>query len=109
MHELGVALQVVDIVAERAAGARVKRVVVEIGVLTAVLPDALRFCFQSATEGTVVEGATLEIIERAAQARCRACSKQLELARPFGYCECGSSDLEWQSGEELRVFEMEVA
>ncbi|HEX2678100.1 MAG TPA: hydrogenase maturation nickel metallochaperone HypA [Polyangiales bacterium] len=108
MHELGVAMQVVDIVAQRANGARVKRVVVEVGALTAVLPDALRFCFDSATEGTVAEGATLEIIERLARAKCTSCAALLNLDRPFGRCECGCSELEWQSGDELRVFEMEV-
>jgi hydrogenase nickel incorporation protein HypA/HybF len=109
MHELGIAMQVVDIVAARAAGARIKRVVLEVGALTAVLPDALRFCFDVATAGTLAEGAQLEIIERLAHARCRACSRTLQLRRPFGYCECGSCDLDTQGGDELRVFEMEVA
>ena len=109
MHELGIALQVVDALAERAAGARVTRVVLEVGMLTAVLPDSLRFCFELATEGTSVHGATLEIIERPGRARCVACSRELELRRPYGRCACGGSELEWLSGEELRIFEMEVA
>lgn len=40
-----------------------RRVVVEIGRETAVLPDAVRFCFDLCAEGTVVEGAELEIVE----------------------------------------------
>lgn len=64
MHELGIAQAIVDIAAESSGGARVLRVVVEVGKLAAVLPDALRFSFDVASEGTLVEGAALEIIER---------------------------------------------
>ncbi len=108
MHELGVALNIVDIVVERSRGARVRRVTLEVGALTAVLPDALRFCFNLATEGTPLSGATLEIHELPGRARCRACTTEFELARPFGHCTCGGTDLDWLSGEELCVSEMEV-
>ena len=76
MHELGIAMAQDrrDRGAERSGGARVARVVVEIGKLAAVLPDAVRFCFDAAAAGTVVEGATLEIREMPGHsARCRAC------------------------------------
>jgi hydrogenase nickel incorporation protein HypA/HybF len=62
VHELGLALEVVDIVTRRAAGARVRRVVVEVGALAAVMPDALSFSFQLACEGTSAEGAELRIV-----------------------------------------------
>ena len=63
MHELALATEVVNICAERADGARVIRVRLEVGRLAAVLPDALRFCFDACSHGTSVEGATLDIIE----------------------------------------------
>jgi hydrogenase nickel incorporation protein HypA/HybF len=56
-------MEVVDIVTRRAAGKVVRRVVVEIGALAAVFPDALTFSFQLASEGTSAAGAKLEIIE----------------------------------------------
>jgi hydrogenase nickel incorporation protein HypA/HybF len=108
MHEMGIALQIVEIAAARCGNARVSRVVVEIGKLAAVLPDAVRFCFDAASEGTVVEGATLEILETPGLARCRACAGEVVLTRPFGRCACGCDDLEWLRGDELRVREMEV-
>jgi hydrogenase nickel incorporation protein HypA/HybF len=86
----------------------VRRIVLEVGKLSAVLPDALRFCFDAAAEGTAAEGARLDIVEVPGIARCRACGARVELSRPFGRCECGGSDLEWLSGEELRIKEMEV-
>jgi len=109
VHELGIAEEIVTIVAERTRGARVTRIVLEVGTLCAVLPDAMRFCFDLATEGTVAEGARLEIVEVPGVGRCRGCGASVALERPFGRCVCGGSDLDWQSGDELRIKEIEVA
>ena len=108
MHELGIAQEVVRIAIEGCGGARVKRVVVEVGKLSAILPDALRFCFELAARETPLEGAALDIVEVPGRARCRECGGVVELVKPFGECACGSSDLEWLSGEELRVKSLEV-
>lgn len=62
-EEFGIAHQLIEICAAASGGARITRVALEIGKLSAVLPDAVRFCFDAATEGTVAEGAELEIIE----------------------------------------------
>lgn len=108
MHELGLTQEIVALVSERTQGARVIRVVLEIGKLSAVLPDAIRFCFDLCCEGTSLEGAELEIREIAGRARCRECGGEVVLERPFGVCVCGNSDLEWLSGEELLIKEVEV-
>ena len=109
MHELAIAEEVIALVAARTEGARVTRVVLEIGRLCAVLPDAMRFCFDLATEGTVAEGAKLEIVEIPGRGLCRGCGSEIALDRPFARCRCGSSDLEWLSGEELRIKEVTLA
>jgi hydrogenase nickel incorporation protein HypA/HybF len=109
MHELGITQEIIAIVTEQSRGARVTRVVLEIGKLSMVLPDAVRFCFDLCSAGTVAEGALLEIIETPGRARCRACGAKVTLDRPFGRCACGGSDLEWLAGEELKIKEMEVA
>jgi hydrogenase nickel incorporation protein HypA/HybF len=108
MHELGIAQEIVAMVSDRAGGAQVTRVVLEVGKLAAVLPDAVRFCFELCVEGTSLEGASLVIIETPGLARCRACGGDVMLDRPFGRCECGSTDLEWLSGEQLKIKEFEV-
>jgi hydrogenase nickel incorporation protein HypA/HybF len=109
MHELGIVQQVLEIVAERSHGAKVTHVVLEIGRLSAVLPDAVRFCFDVASEGTIAEGARLTIVETPGLGRCRECGGSVALDRPFGRCGCGCTDLEWLAGDELRIKEMEVA
>ena len=109
MHELGITQEVVAIAAEGARGRKVLRVVLEVGKLSGVLPDAVRFCFGPCAEGTAVEGAALEIIETPGRARCKACGGEVALDRPFGRCACGNTDLEWLAGDELRVRELELS
>ncbi len=108
MHELAITQEIVEILRERAGDRKVRRVVLEIGKLSAVLPDAVRFCFDLCAEGTPAEGAALEIVEPPGRARCRACGGEVLLERPFGRCGCGCTELDWISGEELKVREMEV-
>jgi hydrogenase nickel incorporation protein HypA/HybF len=109
VHELGLTQEVVALADAAAAGRRVTRVVLEIGKLSGVLPDAVRFCFDLCAEGTAVAGAALEIVEPAGRGRCRACGGEVAMDRPFGRCMCGCSDLDWVAGDELRVRELEVA
>ena len=108
MHELGIALQVVDLATARTNGARVRRLVLEIGRLSLVLPDAMRFCWDDAARGTSLDGSALEIVEVDGKAKCRVCSGEVVLLRPLGRCACGSSDLEWVSGMDVKIARLEV-
>jgi hydrogenase nickel incorporation protein HypA/HybF len=109
MHELSIADGIVEHCAERANGARVLRVRLEIGRLSCVTPDALRFCFDVCAKDTVVEGASLEIVPIQGRARCRGCGEEIEVRSFTESCSCGNSDLRVVAGEELRLKEMEVA
>jgi hydrogenase nickel incorporation protein HypA/HybF len=93
MHELSIASSIVDICAERATGARVRCVTLEIGQLSAVMPDAIRFCFDVCARGTVVEDAELAIIETPGRAICRDCGGKVALVELVGKCGCGSYNL----------------
>ena len=108
MHELALTMEIVDIAVERAEGRRVRRVVVAVGKLAAVVPDAMRFCFDVCAKDTVVEGATLDIEETPGRARCRACGADVALTAPYGSCACGSIDLEVVAGNAVYLTEMEV-
>ena len=108
MHELSITRNIVAIVSEAAAGRRVTCVRLEIGKLSAVIPDAVRFCFDVCTLGTVLEGAQLEIDAIDGLGRCNACGAQLELTQLAARCSCGSRDIERLAGAELNVKEMEV-
>ena len=108
MHELAITAEIIDIVTEQSQGRKITRVVLEIGKSPASCRMRSRFCFAMCSEGTVAEGATLEIIEPPGRARCRACGVEFVLEQPFGQCRCGSCDLQWLCGTELTIKRMEV-
>ena len=112
MHELSLTQSVVELCAARAAeqgeGARVTHVTLEIGMLSAVMPDAMRFCFEICAKDTALEGAELEIIEIPGRARCLDCAREIAVSQLYGICTCGSANRILISGEELRVKQMEV-
>jgi hydrogenase nickel incorporation protein HypA/HybF len=109
MHELAITQSVVDTACEHAAGARVHSVTIEVGALCAVVPEAMQFCFELVAEGTVAEGAHLEIRIVPGAARCRSCGAEFGLADLILLCPCGSADVEVRSGRELRIRTMEVS
>lgn len=109
MHELGITRNLVAICSEHANGAKVSRVTLVVGKLSAVMPESIRFCFDICAKGTLLEGAQLEIEEPPGLGACQACGAQMELSALGGRCVCGSNNLKVVSGEELKIREMEVA
>jgi hydrogenase nickel incorporation protein HypA/HybF len=110
MHELSITRSVVAIVAEHAAGRKVTRVRLEIGALSAVMPDAVRFCFGICAADTPLAGAALEIDEIPGLGTCEDCGTQVGLKAFVGRCpNCGTSNLRLIAGQELNIKEMEVA
>jgi hydrogenase nickel incorporation protein HypA/HybF len=109
MHELSITQSVVTAVCAHAGESRVTCVRVRVGKLCGVVPDAMRFCFDLVTEGTVLDGAELVIDEPPGQARCRSCGARFELADLILLCPCGSADVEIIAGRELMVQSIEVA
>jgi hydrogenase nickel incorporation protein HypA/HybF len=64
MHELSIALSLVDVACEKAAAlgdVRVDTVFVRIGPLSGVVAESLLFCCDEAARGSAIEGARLEI------------------------------------------------
>lgn len=108
MHELAITQGVVDTIVARLSG-RVTGVRLEIGRLSGVLPDSVRFCFDLVCDGTPLEGAWLEIVEPTARARCQTCGVQFEPDGLLAACPCGSVDVTVLAGRELRITAVEVA
>lgn len=112
MHEMSLTESVVEILqdeARRQGYSRVKKVWLEIGVLSGVEPEAMEFCFDVVTRGTLAEGAHLEIIRAPGQGWCLDCEKTVALSERFGACpECGGYKVQMTGGDEMRVKELEV-
>ena len=108
MHELSITKNIVAIVNERAKGRRVVRVHLEIGKLSAILPESIRFCFDVCAKDTCLSGAKLEITEVWPIGRCQKCHQDFSLDLVNAQCPCGSRQFECIAGQEMRIKEMEV-
>ncbi len=112
MHEMSLTESVVEIAVETAKreGARqVRRVIVDIGALSCVEPEALLFCFAAVSAGTIAEGAELEIARIPGAGWCNDCGKTVPLDERYGPCpECGGFRVRMTAGDEMRVREIEV-
>ena len=112
MHEMALTESMVEIALEEArkAGAkRIGRIVLDVGALSAVEPEAMMFCFSAVSAGTAAEGAELEIERVEGAGLCLDCKKTVPLSERFGQCpECGGYRVAVTKGDELRIREMEV-
>ena len=106
---MALTMDVVEVVTTRTAGRRVSCVRLDVGELTGVVPDALRFCFDLATQGTDLDGARLEIRAVPGRISCRDCAATTRCADRILLCPCGSADVTVLHGEELVVASVDVA
>jgi len=110
MHELSLTQAVVDTIAERFGDTHVIAVRLEIGKLSGVVVDSIRFCFDLVAEDTTLAGARLEIVEPCGRGRCRSCSQTFDVDDPIVLCPaCGSANVEVLSGRELRILSVELS
>jgi len=109
VHELAITEGLVDAVTERLPGQRITSVRLEIGALSGVVADSVRFCFDLVTEGTNLEGATLEIAQPPAVCHCRICARDFEPESPIAMCPCGSAEVLVLTGQELKITSVQVA
>ena len=112
MHEMSLAegvLQLVEDTARREGARRVKTVALEIGTLASVEVEALRFCFDAVTRGSLAEGAALEIHPVQGAGWCLPCGATVPLEERYGICpRCGSCQVQPTAGTEMRVKEIEI-
>ena len=113
MHEMALAesmLEIVEQTARRNGAARVTLIRLEIGALSHIEPEALRFCFDVVTRASLADGARLEIQTTPGEAWCMPCGMTVPLAGLGEACpRCGSYQLGISQGEAMRVREIEVA
>lgn len=112
MHEMAISESILAIIEDegrRQNYARVRKVRLEIGPLSGVETEALRFTFDVVTKGTLAQDAALEIIETQARAWCLPCERDVPIAARFDACpQCGSHQLQVTAGDEMRIKDLEV-
>jgi len=113
MHEMGIAMQIVEIaiasIPADLKNAQVKRVNIKVGKLAAVVPESLQFCFQIAVQDTPLCDAELNIEEIPLRIRCTDCHVEWVAHEPVFICHrCNGGSVKMLSGRELDITSIEV-
>ena len=109
MHEMSITQGIIDICESHAGGRRVLSVEIEIGELSSVVPEAVEFCFEACSQGTLLQGARIAIRRIPGRGHCQACGADTALSSLYDACSsCGEFRVTITEGEEMRVREIEV-
>jgi hydrogenase nickel incorporation protein HypA/HybF len=113
MHELSIALSIVDLASNEAieqGAARVGAVHLKIGALSGVVEDALRFSYQLACEGTKLDDSRLVIEQIQPAIFCASCNTERSVAEiQYLRClVCGNLAADLLRGKELELVALEL-
>lgn len=112
MHELSVAISIVEIAKEeamKAGSTHVEEIVLEIGKLTCIEEEALLYAWQEAIKNTVLQHATCAIEYIEGRAICITCNKEFALTSLYDLCPiCQYIGKEIIQGKELRIKSMVI-
>lgn len=113
MHELSIAMEIIDIVEKEALrhdASTVNRVFVRIGEISGVEPGSLSFSFDAVKgEKRLTAGAEMVITSVPAVARCRPCHREFSGQGQILRCpHCHGFQTELLAGDEMRIDEIEV-
>lgn len=112
MHELSIAISIVDGVldeAKRRGGLRVETIRIRVGRLAGVDTEALLFAYEVARQGTPLESSNLRIEQVHTVIFCTLCGAERRVERDMVCPECGSVATRVLQGEELEITGLEVA
>jgi hydrogenase nickel incorporation protein HypA/HybF len=102
VHEVGLCQGILEAVQRRAAGRRVTRVRIRVGARHRVVEPALDQAFALVSQGTVADGAALDLVVVPVRVRCLDCDHEAETTDALAACPaCGGLDLETTGGDEL--------
>lgn len=112
MHEITLVTGLFEIIKEQVAARGIEsisKVRLKVGELAAVEPMTLAACFEVVAEGTVAEGALLQIEEVPLTGRCRGCGADFRIIHFNFTCpSCASGDVEMTGGKELYLESLEA-
>ncbi len=112
MHELSIAMSIVELAEEEAGrrGVQVNAVHLRLGALSGVVKEALLSCYVMACENTPLQGSRLVIEEIPVVIFCSTCQAQRPLSSVQLFCcpKCGNPASEVEQGKELEVIALEI-
>lgn len=109
MHEFGIMNTVLQEVSAAAGGRAVCTVTLRVGPLSGVVPEALKFAFESLAPGGVASGARLVMEETKPAFVCVDCGASYETPVGEYRCPvCGSAIGDLTGGNEMELVSIEV-
>jgi hydrogenase nickel incorporation protein HypA/HybF len=112
MHELSIAMSIVELAEEEAEsrGVQIDAVHLKLGALSGVVKEALLSCYEMACENTPLQGSRLMVEEFPVIIFCPACKAARPLSSIQLFCcpECGTPCSEILQGRELEVVSLEI-
>ena len=112
MHELSIAMSILEMAEEEAESrkVRVEAVYLKLGALSGVVKEALLSCYEMACEGTPLQGSRLIIDEVPVVIFCVKCEAQRPLTSVQLFCcpQCGTPSADIVQGKELEVVALET-
>lgn len=113
MHELSIALSIIEGVEEELArrqAAHVAAIHIKLGPLSGVVKEALLFSYEVACEGTPLEGSRLEIEEIPIVLYCALCRRTQPAVSMQRLCcaVCDTPSADIRRGSELEVYALEL-
>ncbi len=112
MHELSIAMSIVELAEEEAArrGVQVTAVHLKLGALSGVVKEALLGSYEMASDDTPLKGSRLVIEEVPVAIFCSGCQAQRPISSIQLFCcaECGTPASEIVQGKEIEVTALEI-
>ena len=112
MHELSIALSMIEMASETVAirgNPRVTAMHLKLGPLSGVVKEALTFSYEIACQGTPLEGSCLIVEDVPVVIHCSECGDQVvELIQDLRCPRCNSGDSHVVQGRELEVVALEL-
>jgi len=113
MHELSIAISLIEAAEEEAAkhsAASVAAVHLRLGPLAGVEKEALLFSYDLAAEGTSLQGSRLVIEDVPVMVFCPACGERRPIRSMQSFCcaTCDAPATEIVQGRELEVVGLEI-
>ncbi len=112
MHELSIAMQIVEIVEDEAKkhdAAGVSAVHLDIGTLSGIEPDALKFAMEEAVRHSIAAKAELFYHFIEAVAVCEECCNEFKTEDYFKVCPyCNSINTSLLKGKELKIRSIDI-
>ena len=112
MHEISIMQSTLEMAVQTAMDAKatgICRIRLRVGALSGVVPDALRFAFETLREGTLAENAELDIDEVAVRCWCAQCHSEFAATDWLEECPtCHQLSSELRAGLELELASIET-